>query len=194
MKNNKLALLLGCFSLVLLIAGASILYSRLSQEVTPTAPTVSTENSEATAQTQPANRIKAPDFTVYDADSNAVHLSDFIGKPVVLNFWASWCGPCKYEMPNFEEFCTKLDGKVQFLMINMTGGYQETVGRASKFIEQQGYTFPVYYDIQSDAAMTYGIYSIPVSLFVAADGSLSKGYIGALNASIIQTCIEEILP
>ena len=97
----------------------------------------------------------APDFTVYDLDGNAVQLSDFIGKPIVLNFWASWCGPCQMEMPDFHEKYLQLGEKVNFLMINMTTG-RETQESAIAFIEKNDYSFPIFYDMQSDAAMTYG--------------------------------------
>ncbi|MBQ4347432.1 MAG: TlpA family protein disulfide reductase, partial [Firmicutes bacterium] len=87
----------------------------------------------------------APDFTVYDSEGNAVMLSDFIGKPIVLNFWASWCGPCKMEMPEFNEAYAELGEDIQFLMVNVTTG-RETQESASAFIEENGYSFPVFYD------------------------------------------------
>ena len=134
----------------------------------------------------------APDFTVVDADGNAVNLSDFFGKPIVLNFWASWCGPCKSEMPEFEEAYAAYGEDVQFLMVNMTDGSRETVEVAQEFIAEQGYTFPVYFDTEMDAAITYSVMSIPCSYFIDAKGNLIARASGAIDAQTLQTGIDMI--
>ena len=134
----------------------------------------------------------APDFTVYDIDGDAVSLSDFIGKPVIINFWASWCGPCKMEMPEFEEKYEELGGDIQFLMVNLTDGNRETRETAISYIEESGYTFPVYFDTDQDAAYTYGVYSIPSTYFIGADGSAVAMAQGAIDGSILDQGISMI--
>ena len=114
--------------------------------------------------------MMAPDFTVLDESGNEVSLSDFVGKPVVLNFWASWCGPCKVEMPDFNEAYLEYQDDIHFLMVNLTDGSRETMETALNHVEEQGYSFPIYYDTESDAAITYSIRSIPTTYFIDANG------------------------
>jgi len=135
----------------------------------------------------------APDFTVYDREGNIVHLSDFLGKPVVLNFWASWCGPCKMEMPDFEEIYKEYKEDIHFVMVNLTDGAQETMKTATTFLDNNGYTFPVYYDKDTDAAYTYQVYGIPVTYFINAEGHLIAQGSSALDAETIKRGIEMIL-
>ena len=148
------------------------------------------------AATEPAAteeaKIMAPDFTVYDVDGNKVKLSDYLGKPVVLNFWASWCGPCKMEMPDFDEKHQELGSDVQFLMINLTDGKTETVEGASSFIASMGYTFPVFYDTSSMAAALYGVSAIPTTFFIDAEGYAIAQATGAIDGNTLQTGIDLI--
>ena len=201
MENKKIFLILALV-LVLLLAGASVLYSQLSgmmdpdqlatqeppEQTQPTDPTVSGET-----ETDDPNRTKAPDFTVYDADGKTVRLSDYFGKPIILNFWASWCGPCKMEMPDFQEKYLEYGEEIQFLMVNATGG-RETINTAKAFLAGTDYTFPVLFDLDSDASMIYGVYSLPTTYFIDAEGYLVARAIGAIDAEILQRGINMISP
>ena len=133
--NSKKKILIIAVVFVLLLAGAFLLYNKLSGSVAPDqlAAEDETQNQDEESDGQQA-KVKAPDFVVYDKDGNKVGLSDYLGKPVVLNFWASWCGPCASEMPDFEEAYKERGDKIQFLMINLTDGYQETMESATEYI------------------------------------------------------------
>ncbi len=194
MKQKKIVLGI-LLALVLLLGVAYLLYAKLGSSIAPNQ--LSAQGAQDSAggapgvSSQQPQPVPAPDFTVYDGDGNAVHLSDYVGKPVVMNFWASWCGPCQMEMPDFQAKHEELGGEVQFLMINMTGG-RETLDSAQKFIAEQGYTFPVFYDTDSDAAITYGAYSLPTTYFIDAEGNAVAQATGAINGEILQTGIDMI--
>ena len=182
------------------LVGAYLLYSQLAPQFaqdqlatvgTQPQETSTPETTENTQQTT-ENQNLVPDFTVYDAQGNAVRLSDYFGKPIVLNFWASWCGPCQSEMPDFEAKYQELGSDVQFLMINMTDGDRETMETASDFIAKKGYTFPVFYDTQYSAAIAYSVYSLPTTFFIDANG-VGVAYANrAINAETLQRGIDMI--
>lgn len=187
----------GCF---LILVGILMATGTLGQKLAPNLlatqtpqETKSTEASTPTTQENESEKILAPDFTVYDLDGNEVHLSDFIGKSVVLNFWASWCSPCKMEMPDFNEKYLEIGEEVQFLIINMTDGFRETVETASAFIAEQGYSFPVFYDTDQDAAATYGVYSLPTTYFIDEEGNAIAQATGAIDEEILQQGIDMII-
>ena len=198
MKNK--GLIIGVVAFVLLIGGASLLYSKLSQDNTPDelytynekeGELGNTDESEGEAEPD-MSEYMAPDITVYDADGNAVKLSDLRGKPVVLNFWASWCPPCKREMPAFNDKYLEYKDKIAFMMVNLTDGYQETVSSAKKFLDSTDYEFPVYFDTDLNGAYTYGISSVPQTFFIDADGILITGVTGSLSETVLQKGIDYI--
>ena len=177
MYKKQIVLIL-ILAFIVLLLGAYLLYSRLGSQAAP-----EQLGSQTTAGSAPAETV--PDFTVYDMEGNPVRLSDFFGKPIVLNFWASWCGPCKMEMPDFQEKYLELGEEIQFLMVNATGG-RETAESAKAFIQEQGYTFPVFLDTANQAVMTYGAYSLPTTIFIDAEGIGVAKAVGAINAETQQ--------
>ena len=170
-------------ALVALFAVAGVLYGQLAVQV-DTGQLAVQETDKPGETEQAAEKIAAPDFLVYDAAGNEVWLSDFFGKPTVLNFWASWCGPCKTEMPDFNEKYLEVGENVNFVMLNMTAG-RETQETAEAFLAEAGYAFPVYFDLDSDAAYTYGASSIPTTWFIDAEGCLVAQAVGAIDGETL---------
>ncbi len=196
--NKKKALLIVVILLIVVLVGASMLYKNLGEAAAPEQLAVSetpvpAASAEGEGGSPASKKEQAPDFIVYDADGNAVHLSDYFGKPIVLNFWASWCGPCKMEMPDFNEMYLELGDEVHFLMVNVTDGAQETFASASAFVEDSGYAFPVLYDMDQTAAYVYAVYSLPTTYFIDAEGYAIAYGMGALSMEDLQRGLDMIM-
>ena len=176
MNQSTYKLIVTLLVLVIVIGGSMLLYRNLGQNI----------DLGELVPTESISKNAAPDFTVTDGDGNEVKLSDFRGKGVVLNFWASWCGPCKSEMPHFQEAFEEFGEDVQFLMVNMSDAFGDSRADAQKVLEQNGYTFPVFYDTKAECAYGYGISGIPVTVFIDADGNIVSMKTGMISKADLE--------
>ena len=183
MNQSTYKLIVTLLVLVIVIGGGMLLYNRFQDSV----------DLGEMVPTESISENLAPDFTVTDSEGNPVKLSDFRGKGVVLNFWASWCGPCKMEMPHFQAAYEQYGEDVHFLMVNMSTAFGDSRANAAVVLEEGGYTFPVYYDDLSECAYGYGINAIPVTVFIDAEGNLVSAKTGAMNAADLDRRILTIL-
>ena len=133
----------------------------------------------------------APNFTIYDGNGNAVRLSDFKGKPVILNFWASWCTPCKKEMPDFNEKYLEYGDEIQFLMIDFAK--DDNIEDAKAYVAEMEFAFPIYFDTYGDAAKTYGVIGFPTTVFIDSDGYIMDSYRGTISEERLLSGINKIL-
>ncbi|MBQ2764620.1 MAG: TlpA family protein disulfide reductase [Firmicutes bacterium] len=185
---NKMRFIIGALAFVCLLGGAYILYTQFSGDHLP-----AIDYTEEQGETAAENTVAAPDFTVENENGELVMLSDLIGRPVVLNLWASWCPPCKSEMPDFEEAYQTYGNDVEFMMVNLTDGSRETVETAKAFIAEQNFTFPVYFDTANEAAIAYQASSIPATYFIDKNGNIIAHAVGMLDKANILKGIEMIL-
>ncbi len=122
----------------------------------------------------------------YDVNGNEVRLSDFKGKPTVINFWASWCVPCQYEFNDFQQSYETYGEDVQFLMIDLIGVRNETEEIGKKYISENEYTFPTYYDSNSEVFYSMLIKQIPTTFFVNSDGLILNKEIGLMSQETLE--------
>ena len=204
--SEKRKLVIGIAAFFLVILASLLLYQYLGKNYTPEssgrlagtdAPDESSDQPGESPVPSPSGEpevIQAPDFAVTDREGNTVRFSDLTGKPTVINFWASWCPPCKSEMPEFDKVYRELGESVTFLMINATDGNRETVESASSYMDGQDYSFPVYFDTSQEASYVYGISSLPTTVFIDGDGNLITGAMGMIDEATLRRGIEMIMP
>lgn len=130
----------------------------------------------------------AYNFRMQDMNKNTVYLSNLMDKPVVLNFWASWCPPCKSEMPGFEEAYIEYGEDVNFIMISV----DSAISDASDFISENEYTFPVYYDAYNEGSYYYNVTSIPRTYFITTDGAIILSHTKAVTKDTLCQGIDEL--
>ena len=141
----------------------------------------------------PRKGFAAPDFTLTGLNSEEIHLADLRGQAVVINMWASWCPPCRAEMPALQRvYEANKDRGLVVLAVNTT--YQDTQSAAVDFVEQRGLTFPVLFDITGDVSNQYLVRAMPTTFFVGRDGVIDQVVVGGpMSEATIRAGVEEAL-
>lgn len=136
----------------------------------------------------------APEITLNDLNGQTVKLSDYRGKVVILNFWASWCPPCKSEMPELDkasrEFAIGTDAVL--LTVNLTDGSRETVDKARKYITDNKYSMSVLLDTQGRAANAYSITSIPTTYVIDKQGIIINSIVGPTTKNALNDYVNQL--
>jgi peroxiredoxin len=138
----------------------------------------------------PAVGHPAPDFTVTDIQGQRFKLSELRGTPVVLNFWATWCPPCRAELPEMQAGSERLAGQVAIVGVNQGETHEEV----KTFVEQMGLTFPMPMDKDMGVSRTYGVRSLPTTFFVDRTGVIRHVQMGALTEATLAQHLRQIYP
>ena len=160
--------------IVLLLAGAAWVW--LSR---PTEGSVTKGGIPA-----PRQGFLAPDFSLQDANGQSLTLSELCGQPVVVNFWASWCPPCRAEMPALERVYQEYQDK-GLVLLAVNAANQDSLEAAQAFMQDNGLTFPALYDTQGEAARLYAVRSLPSTFFIGRDGIIQEVVIGGPMAEAL---------
>ena len=196
MSNQKKAIILAVALVVILVAavfGYRTLSGRWNTSENNTGDVTLAENEAEPSATGESVLEPATDFTVQNGDGETVYLSDHFGKPIIVNFWASWCPPCQAEMPYFDAAYEVYGDQVEFLMVNLTDGSRETIDSAKEFITENGYSFPVYYDTQGSGVNAYGVMSIPTTVCITPEGDVYSLQSGSFSEESLQALLERLI-
>lgn len=134
----------------------------------------------------------APDFNLPDLAGKDTFLLAFRGKPVLLNIWASWCGPCVAEMPLIQQiYETRADEGLVILAVNSG----ESIAQVKEFMQTNGYSFPVLLDTEQAVTLKYGVRGIPTTFFINGDGKIADMRVGAFESKAqIEDSLKKIIP
>ena len=172
----------GLIGVVVVLGGIWISMSRVPESETGAA-------SEG-LQTAPRSGFLAPDFTLTTLDGNSVRLGDLRGNPVLINFWASWCGPCRAEMPHIQAASeAHADDGLVVLAVNQ----MESPPPVARFVEEFALTFPVPMDSHGSVSATYRARALPTSFFVDADGVVRDTFTGPMSGGLLESKLKTIL-
>ena len=172
--------------------------SGLAGQAGETVPADIPETETAEAEDQVAALPPALDFELQDQFGNTHKLSDYKGKTVFLNFWATWCPPCKAEMPDIQKIYEtyEKEGDDALIVLGVAGpgtGQEQDEEGIKAFLEENGYTYPVVMDTTGELFMQYGVYSLPTTFMIDRDGNVF-GYIsGSLTEDMMHSIIEQTM-
>jgi peroxiredoxin len=149
-----------------------------------------TSAASAGLEPAPVAGHPAPDFELLTPEGDALRLSDHFGQPVIVNFWATWCGPCRAEFPEFQE--AAVDNADSLVIIGVNSTSADQAENVPAFIEEFGITFPIVLDEAGDVVDAYRVLGLPTTIFIDSNGVINEVFTGPLNKAYIESKIEEL--
>ena len=192
--TSRRPLLIAGIALVALLLVASFAYTRLARGHNA-APSRAANAQASAPATASADTLAAHDATVYTDLGEPLLLTSLAdGKPLVVNFWATWCPYCVDEMPDYLKIYRDYGDRVNFAFVNVTDGQRETQVKAEAWLRDNGMTeLPAYYDTSGEAVAAFGAYSYPYQLIVAADGTIRQAGPGRIDPSLLRGLLNTLV-
>lgn len=151
---------------------------------------ISDNQIQAELEPAPVKGRLAPEISLLSLAGEPMQLSDLRGKPVIINFWATWCAPCRAETPELQDLHRERGDEVIIFSVNATAQDQ---GDIAGFVEEFGVTFPVVLDSDGVAFKDYKVIGLPTTVFVGADGIINEVFTGPVNRAYMESKIPELL-
>ncbi len=153
------------------------------------------KTNSATAGRIPAPQkgFLAPEFKLETSDGQSIALTDYRGKAVLVNLWATWCPPCRAEMPTIEKVYQEYQNQ-GLVVLGVNSTIQDDPTAIAPFVKQYNITFPILLDINGEASDLYELRSLPTSFFIGRDGVIKEVVVGGpMSEALLRTNIEEII-
>jgi cytochrome c biogenesis protein CcmG, thiol:disulfide interchange protein DsbE len=176
-KYKKLFLLIGGLGIGFLLGGLILWFG-----------TPRLENPLTVGKSLPKIGAQIPDFKVTDLKGNKVTGNSFQGKPLIINFWATWCAPCKLELPLLQDTAHKYEKNINLIAVDS----DETGEVVKKYVAQNNYNLPVMMDESGEMSNAFGVHAFPVTFFIDEKGILQSIHIGQLDEKLIATYLNSI--
>ena len=150
------------------------------------------DNAEDSVEVAAKPGFRAPEFELTGLDGSVYRLGDRANKPTLINFWASWCGPCHIEAPDLQKLYEKYAGKIDLYAVNVTS--LDTRKGAQSFVDEYGLTFPIPMDLNGDVtSKKYGVDGYPTSFLIDRDGIVVDAVFGIINFDDLERKIDKLL-
>lgn len=171
--------------LVIVLGGVWIVFSQAMRPA-------GLPNAGAATGLEPAPLVghPAPDFELKTLAGTTLQLSDYKGQPVLVNFWATWCGPCRAEFPDFQQAFT--DNAAELVIIGVNHTTTDQVDLVGDFVAEMGATFPIVLDETGETVKLYRVLGLPTSVFIDRNGVINEIFTGPINQAYIEAKLGEL--
>lgn len=184
MKNIKKIVAVAFIAVLLIYSVKTGTERKQVQPITP--QQTDSQDSETTT-------VAIPDFVFEDTDGNVLSFADFKGKPVVINFWATWCPFCVKELPDFDRAAAEYGDRVNFIFLDEVDGQRESVENGKAYWRRNNFeNIVTYYDTGMEGYYTFGANSLPTTFFADKDGNLYGYKVGMMTYEQITGALEEL--